>query len=464
MWVVLERVRQTVCRYGMFAPAQRVGVAVSGGADSVCLLDVLMALAPQWDLRLTVLHLDHQLRGADSAQDAEFVRQLAASLGLEFHLSRVDVRAMRREDNLEQAARRARREFFLGFLREGRLDRVALGHTRSDQAETVLFRFLRGSGTAGLAGIWPVTPEGLVRPLIEVDRSEVIEYLTARGLPWREDASNQDRSFARNRIRHELLPALTRDWNSALCQTLAQTGVLAQEDEQYWNGEIGRLEASQLRTWGSSVLARASALSQLPPAAARRLIRRAIERARGDLRGVDFGHVEQIMRLARRRGGHGGAQVPGLRVVRSFDWIRLAESAAPQGCGYRFELAVPGRYPVPGMDVEVSLTLLEVENRYNTMVGDLNWSPGGQTLQLRSWRPGDRYRAMGHARQVKLKRLFQQARIPLWVRRFWPIITRGEAIIWAGGFGSSADHLAGPASQMALRVGVVGQLADDWRS
>jgi len=464
LWVVLERVQGTIARYGMFAPGQRVGVAVSGGADSVCLLHVLVELAPRWDLRLSVFHLDHRLRGPESEADAEFVRQLAASRGLELHLRRVDVSAMGAADNLEQAARRARREFFLEFLREGWLDRMALGHTRSDQAETVLFRFLRGSGTAGLAGIWPVTPEGLVRPLIEVHRSEVIEYLKARGLPWREDSSNLDRSFARNRIRHELLPALVRDWNPALTETLAQTGVLAQEDEQYWNREIERLAASELRTWSGSVLLRASALSQLPPAVARRLIRRAIERARGDLRGVDFGHVEEIMRLARRRGGHGRAQAPGLRVVRSFDWIRLAAAEGPASCGYQLELAVPGRYPVPGMEVEVNLALLEGKNRYNTVEGDLDWSRGGYPLVLRNWRPGDRYRAIGHAGQVKLKRLFQQARIPLWVRRFWPIITRGEAIIWAGGFGSSADHLVGPGSRTVLRVGQIGELAGFWRS
>ena len=465
MWVVLERVQQTIARYGMFAPGQRVGVAVSGGADSVCLLDVLVALAPRWDLRLYVLHLDHQLRGEESTADAEFVRELAAARGLEIYLRRVNVREANAAsgDNLEQAARRARREFFLEFLQEGRLDRVALGHTRSDQAETVLFRFLRGSGTAGLAGIWPMTSEGLVRPLIEVDRSDVLAYLKARGLPWREDASNQDRSFARNRIRHELLPALARDWNPALTETLAQTGVLAQEDEQYWNREIDRLEASELRTWGGSVLVRASRLSQLPPAAARRLIRRAIERVRGDLRGVDFVHVEQVMRLARRRGGHGRAQVPELGVTRSFDWIRLAGIEGQPGSGYRFEISVPGRYPVPGTEVELSLALLEVKNRYNTILGDLDWSETPGPLELRNWRPGDRYRPMGHTGQVRLKRLLQKARIPLWVRRFWPIITRGEAIIWAGGFGSSADHLAGPGSRTVLRVGQVGELAGFWR-
>ena len=133
----------------MFARGQRVGVAVSGGADSVCLLDVLVELAPRWGLTLSVLHLEHGLRGAESREDAAFVGALAARCGLPFHLETADVRALAEGDNLEQAAREARHRFFRRFLESGDLDRVALGHTLSDQAETVVFRFLRGAGTAG---------------------------------------------------------------------------------------------------------------------------------------------------------------------------------------------------------------------------------------------------------------------------------------------------------------------------
>ncbi len=169
---MLKRVAEFISRYNMFTHGQSVGVAVSGGADSVCLLHVLLELSSRWALRLTVLHLDHQLRGDESGEDARFVRDLAARLGLESVIQACDVRRLQAQtaDNLEQAARRARRRFFLGCLESGLVSRVALGHTRSDQAETVLFRFLRGCGTAGLAGIFPVTREGCVRPLLDVDR------------------------------------------------------------------------------------------------------------------------------------------------------------------------------------------------------------------------------------------------------------------------------------------------------
>src|SRR5438046_1413743 len=181
----------------MFEPGDRVGVAVSGGADSVLLLHTLFELAPRWDLKLQVLHLDHGLRAEESRADAQFVRGLAAGFGLEAHIDACDVAQLKREtgDNLEQAARRARRAFFDRIRQAEKLDRIATGHTRSDQAETVLFRFLRGSGTAGLAAIRPVTSAGLVRPLIEVERSDIEQYLAERGIPWRNDSSNASLEF-----------------------------------------------------------------------------------------------------------------------------------------------------------------------------------------------------------------------------------------------------------------------------
>jgi tRNA(Ile)-lysidine synthase len=476
MLVVFKRVEQTILRYGMFAPAQGVGVAVSGGADSVCLLDVLHELAPRWALELVVLHLDHQLRGDESAADAAFVRELAQRLGLRAYFQQVDVRGISQAtgDNLEQAARRARREFFLEFLKDGRLDRVALGHTRSDQAETVLFRFLRGAGTAGLAGMRPVTPEGFVRPLLEIDRAEVLAYLRQRGIPWREDSSNADRGFARNRIRHDLLPALMREWNPALAQTLAHTAQLAQDEEQYWGREVERLAATHLEVRPPAVFLRAGTLKELPPALARRLVRRAIELARGDLRRIGFPHVEQVLRLAGLEKGHGRAQVPGLDVLRSFDWIRLVPpgQSGLERRGDRLTVSVPGRYALPGSSVTIGLELVELfrgEEKeqpasgtgYNTRGSELDWQRVSGALELRNWRPGDQYRPVGHTSQVKIKLLFHRARVPVWERRGWPIITCGEAIVWAARFGPAADFAATPASRTVLRVQEIGEFTEN---
>ncbi len=440
----------------MFRADQRVGVAVSGGADSVCLLHVLRELAPRWNLRLTVLHVDHQLRGQESRGDAEFVRELAAGLGLPFELNEADVAAECREsgDNPEQAARIARLSFFEELVKARTVDCVATGHTRPDQAETVLFRFLRGSGSAGLAGIRPVSG-GLVRPLLAVDRAEVEQYLTDLGITWRTDSTNASLVFARNRVRHELLPKLTREWNPALTDTLAHMADWAQAEEKYWDGELSRLSASYLEFDPPAVLMRVGPLETFPLAVARRLVRRAVELARGDLRGIGFEHLEGILELAGSSEGHGRMQIPGLDIFRSFEWLRIAPPGLDnlENRNYRMALAVPGTVLLPGQKLVLHTELFENANVtevgrqvYNGDVVGLDWNRLSGALEVRNWRPGDRYQPVGNSGAEKIKVLFHQARVPLWERRHWPVVTMGDEIVWARRFGPAAGYAASSAA------------------
>jgi tRNA(Ile)-lysidine synthase len=456
---VLQRIAQTIAGHRMFEPGQQVGVAVSGGADSVCLLYVLLELAPQWDLGLSVLHLDHGLRGEESRQDAEFARGLADRLGLPLSLR--ETRLAPSPDNLEQAARQARLAFFRETMAGGTIQRVATGHTRSDQAETVLFRFLRGSGSAGLAGIRPVTSEGIVRPLIEVERSEVRQFLLDRGIAWREDSTNRSLQFARNRIRHELLPQIAREWNPAIGETLANTADWALAEEAWWEEEIDRLASQHFTTSNRAILLRAGVLAGLPLAVARRLVRRAMELAKGDLRGIDFGHIRSVMDLARSTEGHGRLQAPGLDIFRSFEWLRFGTPGAG-GLGardYRLTPAVPGTVRVPGANLAISLELIDKSGPsmppdwvYNSWMGCLDWQRLSGSLELRNWRPGDQYQPVGYSGQEKIKTLFQQARIPLWERRHWPVLTDGSSIVWARRFGPAAGLAAEQDAKVVLKI------------
>src|SRR5471032_1634351 len=423
-YLLLQRIVHTIERHRMFHPGQSVGVAVSGGADSVCLLHALLELAPKWDLHLSVLHLNHQLRGEESRQDAEFVRDLAARLGLPFLIREADVAAS--PDNLEQAARLARLAFFNEVLAAGAVSRVALGHTRSDQAETVLFRFLRGSGTAGLAGIRPVTSQGIVRPLIEIERSQVTQFLRERGIPWREDSSNASLQFARNRVRHELLPELAAAWNPAIVQTLAHMADWALAEEAWWEAEIDRLAAEHFTESPGAVCVRVDALVALPLAAGSRRV-----------------------------------QAPGLDICRSFEWLRFSRldtNHLPDG-GYRLAAAIPGIVPVPGASLAFSLELIDKAETsegsnsvYNDRVGCLDWQRLSGSLELRNWRPGDQYQPSGSTGKEKVKTLFQRARIPLWERRLWPVLTDGPSIVWVRLFGPAAEFAAGAGSSLILKI------------
>jgi tRNA(Ile)-lysidine synthase len=432
---VLDKALTTMLRYNMLAPGDRVVAAVSGGPDSVCLLAVLCQLAGRVGASVVgVAHLNHKLREEASDEDERFVAALAARHGLPFYREEAAGIAT---GNLEQRARRARLKFFSRLIGEGKANRIATGHTRDDQAETVLFRLLRGSGLTGLAGILPVTREGLIRPLLEVSRAEVENFLRQRGMAWREDASNQDRRFARNRIRHDLLPQLAREWNPEIAGALGRLAGLAGEEERWWQGRTMRLAGKLLVHGDGGVEIRADALKGLPRAVARRLVRHAALQAGGK---AEFEHVERVLDLAQGSRGSGCLELPGVVVERSFDWMRFA---AAGGClgpqPVRLEVRPGGLGRYRWADSEVCLEISE-EPRHAGCVR-LKWR-GRQwpaQLELRGWKAGDHYRPQGRSRDQKIQEMFQKARIPSWKRSFWPIVTSGSKILWVREFGPAAE-------------------------
>ena len=435
--VVIERVLKTISRYNMLPPGVRVIAAVSGGPDSVCLLHVLRELnAPL----AGVAHFNHKLRGAESDLDERFVAAMAGDLGLPFFRNEADSRQV--HGNLEQAARDARRLFFASLG-----GRIATGHTRDDQAETVLFRILRGTGLTGLAGIHPVTKEGLMRPLLDVTRAEVLEFLTSRGIPYREDSSNREARFARNRIRHELLPQLKRDWNPKITDALAHLADLAYKEEA--GQETGRGPGGPPHGRMNEVEIDATALDKLPIGEARRLVRQAIARAKGDLRRIEYRHIEQVLDLS-LEAWSGRVSLPGLEVTRSFDWIRFAPPSDRRPVE-PVAVEVPGTYAAPD-----GATLIRLEKAESascvTLRVELSWGRISAPVELRGWRPGDHYRPAGQSRDQKLKDLFQIERVPSWRRRFWPILTSGGKILWARGFGAAQEFVAGDGQGPVLRI------------
>jgi tRNA(Ile)-lysidine synthase len=340
-------------------------------------------------------------------------------LGLECLVLRGDLPG----GNLEQEARRVRYRWFRELIAEGVIERVALGHTLSDQAETVLFRFLRGSGTAGLAGIRAETG-GLFRPLLGKTREEVRRSLVERGIAWREDSSNSCLDFARNRIRAELLPELERDWNPELTRVLGHTAEWAAAEEVYWAGAVRKLARKYFLGGGVVQLPRGAAVQ-------RRLIRHAIETVKGDLRQIEYRHVEAVRAML-----SGRLDLPGLRVEKSFEW-------------WRFTL--PGAEERAVLD-GVGLELLEPGAVYNSNKDQIDWNLLSGPLQVRVWQPGDRYQRVGRPAEERLKLLFQKARVPVWERRVWPVLVSGERIVWSRGFGVAAGWERSEKTHRVLQV------------
>ena len=228
----------------LLRPGLRLAVGLSSGADSVALTCALAARAAELGIVLHAAHLHHGLRGAEADGDQQFAATLAGELGIPFHTHQIDTTAEASEhrESIEEAARRLRYAWFRQLMTANQLDAVATAHTLDDQAETVLGKFLRGAWTEGLSGIHPIVefPEGrILRPMLAATRAQVEAYLAALDQPWREDASNRDPAYTRNRLRHQLLPELEH-WNPRIREHLAAMAALARDEETWWASEIAR--------------------------------------------------------------------------------------------------------------------------------------------------------------------------------------------------------------------------------
>lgn len=460
-----DRVAEIIPRYSMLTPGDRVGVAVSGGADSIVLLHLLHKLGSRFGIELLVLHVNHQLRGEESDADEEFVRSEAFTLGLNI----CAIHGRPQVGNIEQGARDIRRAFFQQSRGDHGLHRIALGHTRSDQAETVLFRFLRGSGVAGLAGMRPVTNDGLIRPLLTSSRNEVREWARAEGICWREDSTNTSLEYTRNRIRRETLPNLVNTYNPQLEILLANSARVAQAEEEYWKQQVSCIYQQITKRSSLGLNLRVAEIAALPLALQRRLIRRGMEEVRGSLRGIDFEHVEAVLGVCASEQGHDRVIIPGLDALRSFDQLLMMRPGTfgSQPRNYSFPLNPDQIFDLPNRAGVIAVSSLnsdfnfcanfkeEPDDKLETfdIDGDLLTANGTlRSLQVRNWQPGDEFQRIGHRTGEKIKTLFQSDCILLWERKHWPVVTAGDEIIWARKFGGSAKFKATGGSRNILRL------------
>lgn len=466
-----------IVRWGLLPPSSTVGVAVSGGADSVCLLLVLDALRPAFRWNLRVLHVNHHLRGAASDIDEGFVRQLAERLSLPVEVRRLDSELARLASGgplltgIEEWAREQRLRFFNELLQSGQIHRTATGHHRSDQAETVLFRLLRGAGSRGLGGMEPLTAGGIARPLLHHSRESIRQYLTWRKQDWREDASNEDLGFARNSLRHEWIPALSRTWNPRLEELLCSTAEQLREEAAFVE-DCARREAGQLFRLGPyGWEAQVEAFRSLPVALQRRVILQMASQAvsQGAARDAasaeripglaGFAAVETVRELWSGAAGHGRYGTGRLLFERSGAWlrvvpveveaIRMANRIASVGNGLTIPAGETGCHQegssaaavefvyVAGSPTD-SLILKEQKSGYTEAWSLLQSNQLHFPVTLRLWRKGDAIQLAGCASKRKIKHLFQRYGVPVWRRGDEWILESGGEVVWTGSFGVAA--------------------------
>jgi tRNA(Ile)-lysidine synthase len=524
---LLEHIR----RQELLRAGDRVGVAVSGGIDSVALLRLLLELRQEIGMVLSVVHFNHKLRGAESDADQEFVANLAREDGLELFVNAGDAAKYAQEEHcgLEAAARELRYEYFYQLLARDQeveraslpgnaasgplnpngetappgkathqLDRLATGHTLDDQAETVLMRVIRGTGLRGLGGIHPRilvehgNGEGhgeIVRPLLGMRRRELESYLKSLNQNWREDATNLEVKFTRNRVRKVVLPLLEREFNPAVAESLSELAEIARDEEDYWDNEISGWLGT-VAQWYQPPLHAAPALSEpqtlvqiqslrseqndsgspskqevrgpangifnasvsrpwllTEPKAVQRRVLKAI----GEQAGIplEFKHIEEILRFAAEEGPDGKVlSLPlGWEMVREREAIEFVKpdrtSEGPSD--YEYSLPVPGRVYVPELAATIEVLRVTPESR------DAEYNPQQllraqllpQQLKLRNWRAGDKFWPAHTKSPKKVKELLQERHLREPERRLWPVVLSGEEIVWVRGFPVPAKVRAG---------------------
>jgi len=456
-------------RLSLISSGEAVIVGVSGGADSVCLLHILAKWQKDSGIRLHVAHLNHQLREVESEADAKYVSNLADSLNIPITIDRQDVAAYRTESNcsVEEAARELRYAFFGRVAREIGANRIAIGHTRDDQVETILMHILRGTGITGLRGLISCSPMAynrlemsspanrntllVIRPLLDITREETTNYCQEYHLCSRIDSSNRSLFFFRNRLRLHLLPLL-RQYNPSVDQALLRLADIAREDNAFIEQQVYRLWDTVARQENNAIYLDKKQVVNLPIALQRQLLRVSLAKLAGDTRDIEASHIEAARNLLNKPVGKKRSLPHGFIC------------AFPRLPG-EFYLEVPGKTVLPGWKVVASIVVEQVTSRpmrdtlspgericQSNLVADFDLYKTGTELFVRQRRSGDKFQPLGMNIPKKLKDFMVDTKIPRSWRDHIPIVCSPQQIIWVVGWRIDGKVKVTEASKEILRL------------
>ncbi len=449
-----EKVLQTVKKFDMLSFNDRILIGISGGPDSVTLLSILLSFKKRYNLSFFIAHLDHMLRGKESNEDVNFVKNLAQELGLPCETKSCNFTKITRKEHLtlEEAARKYRYKFFLETARKFKTNKIALGHNADDQVETVLMRFLRGSGLEGLMGIPPVRGK-IIRPLIECSRTEIEEYCRENKIEYRVDSSNKEVVYFRNKIRLELLPLLSKEYNKNIKDIILRLRSIISEVSVYLNQETEFfLKKVAKRENPETVIIDLKEFSSLHPALKGRIIRKSIEVVKGNLYSISFKHSNEILKLTEYQLGEKDIYLPdNLMAKKIYNKIMIYKKRISKDqikeipTPWEYDILIPGKTEIKPLGMKVEIKILNSTDIKSILyfirkkskgkfLEFIDYNKVKLPLKLRNRLSGDRFYPLKMKGLKKIKDFFIDNKIPKSYRDLIPILVDSEdQIIWVVG-------------------------------
>ena len=429
---MLARVKKTLKKYKMLTQGEKVILGVSGGADSIAMLYALNELV-DYGLELIVAHLNHGIRGDEAKGDAEFVKETAKSLRLTFVYGEVDTLSFKEESqlSLEDAARTLRYKFFDQVLNKHYATKIATAHTLDDQAETVLMRLLRGSGSRGLSGIPPVS-NSIVRPLIDTSRSEIEEYLRSKGVEWVEDSTNESPEFLRNRIRQDLLVEL-ESYNPQIKETLSRTAEILRSEEEFIRKEALKHFDDIFSPNKSELIGDLKYYRSVEKPLRFSLLRLTIEKLNTSLKNISSTHIVSADDFLLSETASGEVELPqGTVIVKGYDTFLVTRKSELE-LEFSYSIQSPGKWSFPEFSVSIEYIITDELAENDESVAYFDPETVSFPIEVRNFKPGDRFSPLGMTTSKKLQDYFTDIKLPKFLRSRVPIFISKDEIMWLGG-------------------------------
>lgn len=432
---MISKVKKTIQKYKLLSPDDKVVVALSGGPDSVALLDSLVKIAPKMNLSLFVAHYNHGLRGNESEKDEAFCRKLSESYGLPFLCGRLDITKKQKGESPEDFFRRHRYAFLNKVAKKNNAQKIALGHNLQDQAHTVLMRLVRGSSLEGLKGIEPIRENKYIRPLIEVSRREIIEYLSKNNISYRKDSSNKDEKYLRNKIRARLIPLLKKEFNPKIEEDLAQTAKILRGEDDFIKTHIAQaLHSDYIIKNKTTVSMNIDYLFGLHAAVRSRLFKTVLDDMITSKQAVTSKHINNVESILQKNVSGKSVSLPGSIIARREYNILIFERKKPikKKLKYKYELKLGGPFYIRERNINVFLEKMRPGN-IDCKADDkiyMDFDKLCPPLVLRNRRNGDWIEPMGMKGRKKIKDYLIDEKVPRAQRDEMMLIADADSVVW----------------------------------